>query len=323
MNVKRIAALFILLLVWVSSASGFFGSQLKTASGDFFSEIPDCVGFDAPGAHSLCRENGCYVYETASDVRKGPNVYTYVVQNPWTKFDPLGLWETNSYWGDVGQVFKGYGNAAVNTAKGMGHVVAHPIQTAQGVGQAVSHPLQTFNAIKADVRTKLQTNAGTGEIFGDVLIGVASGGALKAASKTGTFAKIAEKLNVRNKAAVTSNVVDSAADLSKSQSILLNNEYGKLMGSYDANNLSLKVNSIESGLTGENYGTKLYQQAIDSASGDVKVVEGLAGGTNQSVINATGDITKTPRAKSLTQLGFDKHTYDPETKIMKAEITEQ
>jgi hypothetical protein len=24
-------------------------------------------------------------------VRKGPNVYTYVVQNPWTKFDPLGL----------------------------------------------------------------------------------------------------------------------------------------------------------------------------------------------------------------------------------------
>ena len=68
------------------------GDTLEKRVGDFFSQSGDCVGFDQPGAHSLCWENGCYTYETASDVRKGPNVYTYVVQNPWTKFDPLGLY---------------------------------------------------------------------------------------------------------------------------------------------------------------------------------------------------------------------------------------
>ncbi|GEM_PF-2480462 len=161
-------------------------------------------------------ETGMFFQRDPLGFVDGPNVYTYVVQNPWTKFDPLGLWETGSYWGDVGQVFKGYGNAAVNTAKGIGHVVSHPIQTAQGVGHAVTHPKQTFNALKADVGTKLQSNAGSGEIVGDVLIGIATGGALKAASKTGTVAKVAEKLNVRNKtASATTNVSESAADTAK------------------------------------------------------------------------------------------------------------
>jgi len=42
------------------------------------------------------------VYDLASDVRKGPNVYTYVVQNPWTMFDPLGLYYDSEQFDDDG-----------------------------------------------------------------------------------------------------------------------------------------------------------------------------------------------------------------------------
>jgi|GEM_PF-6713184 len=66
---------------------------LKTASGDFFEEEPESVGGSWPQSQQPRRENGDSVYDTASDVRNGPNVYTYVTQNPWTKFDPLGLFE--------------------------------------------------------------------------------------------------------------------------------------------------------------------------------------------------------------------------------------
>lgn len=142
-------------------------------------------------------ETGVFLTRDPLGFVDGPNLYTYVSQNPWSKFDPLGLWETGSYFGDVGQVFVGYKNAAVNTVTGVGTIVAHPIQTAKGVGNAALHPVQTFNAIKEDVGTKLQTNAGQGEILGDILIGVATGGAIKATSKTGTVAKLAENVDVR------------------------------------------------------------------------------------------------------------------------------
>ena len=79
MSFKRIAASIFLLLAWVSSASGFFGSQLKTASGDFFSEASDCAGVYGSQSQYPCRENGCYLYDIAS----GSTVWTY--------FDPLGL----------------------------------------------------------------------------------------------------------------------------------------------------------------------------------------------------------------------------------------
>jgi hypothetical protein len=42
---------------------------------------------------------GCeaWSYELASDVCVGPNLYTYVRQNPWTSFDPEGLWSWGSF----------------------------------------------------------------------------------------------------------------------------------------------------------------------------------------------------------------------------------
>ncbi|MBC2600998.1 hypothetical protein [Puniceicoccus vermicola] len=72
-------------------ASEWGGWGLKTASGDFFGETPEYAGHDWPQTQQPRRENGDRSYDTASDVRNGPNVYTYVVQNPWTFFDPHGL----------------------------------------------------------------------------------------------------------------------------------------------------------------------------------------------------------------------------------------
>jgi len=104
-------------------------------------------------------------------------------------------WETGSYLGDVGQMFVGYGRAGKNVVTGLWSMVSSPIQTAKGLGQAVMNPIDTYNAIIGDYSTKLQSNAGVGEIVGDVLIGIASGGVLKAADKAGYIAKISGKFN--------------------------------------------------------------------------------------------------------------------------------
>ena len=47
MGFKRIAAYFLLLFLWVSSASGFFGSALKDASEQFFPDDCQCLEIEA------------------------------------------------------------------------------------------------------------------------------------------------------------------------------------------------------------------------------------------------------------------------------------
>jgi hypothetical protein len=105
-------------------------------------------------------------------------------------FDLLGC---EGYWHDVGQVFRGYGDAAVGTAKGIGFVACHPIQAVQGIGTAVVHYEDTYNAIKDEVIEKSGTCRGQGELLGTVLITVAtSGGAGAGAKATGMAGKIAQ-----------------------------------------------------------------------------------------------------------------------------------
>ena len=89
---------------------------------------------------------------------------------------------------------RGYGDAFVGTAKGVAFVARHPLQTLQGIGTAVIHPIQTGQAIINDITEKSGTLRGQGSLVGDVLIGVATGGAVKAVSKTATVAKITSKL---------------------------------------------------------------------------------------------------------------------------------
>lgn len=166
------------------------------------------VTLDAGNRVGVCGPNpNVYTYEfdplalgSPRETTTGP--YDFAPGRlPWTKFDPLGLWETGSYLGDVGQMWVGYGNAVKNTAVGLGTMVAHPVQTAKGVGQAVAHPVQTGKAIMADYAEKSQSLAGQGEILGDVLVGVATGGALKAANKVEDVASLANTARKAEKAA--------------------------------------------------------------------------------------------------------------------------
>ena len=74
-------------------------------------------------------------------------------------------------------------------------MIAHPINTAKGIGNAVLHPIDTGKAIYTDIKTKLNTSEGQGQIVGDILAGVATGGIVKAVSKTATVAKLVNKLS--------------------------------------------------------------------------------------------------------------------------------
>jgi RHS repeat-associated protein len=135
------------------------------------------------------------------------NLNRYSTNSPANSVDPDGLKEVG-YWEGVGEVFVGYWGAAVGTAKGAYFVFRHPIQTAQGVGTALRHPIVTAQAICDDVREKSGTLRGQGEIVGDVFIGVATGGALKAVSKSATVAKATQKLeSVAEKSALVARIL--------------------------------------------------------------------------------------------------------------------
>jgi len=105
-------------------------------------------------------------------------------------FDPLGLSEKRGYWGEVGQVFVGYKNAVVNTGKGIYTVVRHPIQTVKGLAKAASNPIDTAKTIAADYSEKMKSSAGMGEVLGEALLGIATGGTLKGLDKAGDVSSL-------------------------------------------------------------------------------------------------------------------------------------
>lgn len=122
----------------------------------------------------------------------GLNWYAYANNSPLMYVDPSGLSAWSNYWGEVGQVFLGYGDAAVGTAQGIATAAAHPIQTAQGVASAVAHPIQTYNAISSSVDELSQTSRGQGRMVGEFLLAVASGGAAKATSVAGRSSRLTQ-----------------------------------------------------------------------------------------------------------------------------------
>lgn len=109
----------------------------------------------------------------------------------WDTF--LETWSWSEYFAGVGSVFTGYGNAATGTVSGIWQMVRHPIQTGKALFHAVVNWRQTLSMIKDDVVNKSGTLEGQGELFGDLLIGLVTGGALKAASKSGKVARLLDK----------------------------------------------------------------------------------------------------------------------------------
>jgi hypothetical protein len=70
-----------------------------------------------------------------------------------------------------------------------------PIDTATNIGKAVMSPVKTAKAIACQYSEKWESGTrGKGEIIGEALLGIATGGATKAVAESGTVAKIIDKV---------------------------------------------------------------------------------------------------------------------------------
>ncbi len=86
-------------------------------------------------------ETGTFISRDPLGLVDGPNVYCYVRQNPWTMWDPEGLWGIGDSNGPVLDYLWDLGGGVVDggieAVEGMGHAVAHPINTATAVKDGV------------------------------------------------------------------------------------------------------------------------------------------------------------------------------------------
>jgi RHS repeat-associated protein len=84
-------------VTWQASYEAFgkrtqeFGTNNDRQRGNTKEEDP--TGLLNEGMRYRCLETGVFITRDPLGVTAGPNFYTYVSQNPWTKFDPHGLAE--------------------------------------------------------------------------------------------------------------------------------------------------------------------------------------------------------------------------------------
>jgi hypothetical protein len=102
-----------------------------------------------------------------------------------------------------GNFLKGVFQSAWGTIKGVGQIIAHPINTIQGIVHVVVHPIQTFNALKKVVtQTYHEFKNGNGntkaEILGNALGDVAQlfigTGEVKAVEESADIGKVVQKV---------------------------------------------------------------------------------------------------------------------------------
>jgi RHS repeat-associated protein len=85
-------------------------------------------------------EEGRFLNRDPIGYEGGANLYAYTEGNPTNDVDPDGTKSTGSYWGDVGEVFKGYGDFALDTINPFtyynGAKALYSVGRQQGVGAA-------------------------------------------------------------------------------------------------------------------------------------------------------------------------------------------
>ncbi len=131
---------------------------------------------------------------------------------------------------EVGQVFVGYGDAAVDVASGAYHVVRHPINTVCGVAHVVAHPVQTWDAATTAIGETWESgNRGKGRVVGNIIAAVAPtavakagtaaevGNAVSKAEELASASRIAEVANIETKASAASEVATSARNIAKTE----------------------------------------------------------------------------------------------------------
>jgi RHS repeat-associated protein len=108
-----------------------------------------------------------------------------------------------SFWSVTGSFFKGVGQSLWGTVKGVGQMIAHPVQTVTGIVHAVTHPVETAKAIgnavvetyKAFKDGDANTRANIlGKLVGEVGQTLVGGTAVKVVTKLAKEAKIVSKI---------------------------------------------------------------------------------------------------------------------------------
>ena len=178
----------------------------------------------------------------------GANVYAYGNLNPVVFVDPLGLcgrvWETGSYLGDVGEVFKGYGDSIAGIAQGMWQLASHPIQSVQGIGHAAINPGQTWRAISADYADRASSYRGRGSIVGEALTTLATLGAGAAANGGARAGQVARVVNAID-AVLPDEYADDLARLSAAETTLYRAVGPAELADIHANNVLRNLGSAE------------------------------------------------------------------------------
>jgi RHS repeat-associated protein len=123
-------------------------------------------------------ETGTFISRDPLGLVDGPNVYCYVRQNPWTHWDPEGLWGIGDSNGPVLDYLWDLGGGVVDggieAVEGMGHAVAHPINTAAAVKDGVLAVKDGIGELSSALDAGHVTWGEIGTAYGDGLTEVAS-----------------------------------------------------------------------------------------------------------------------------------------------------
>jgi len=142
------------------------------------SKEEDPTGLLNEGFRYRDMETGTFISRDPLGLVDGPNVYCYVRQNPWTMWDPEGLWGIGDSNGPVLDYLWDLGGGVVDggieAVEGMGHAVAHPINTAAAVKDGVLAVKDGIGELSSALDGGHVTWGEIGTAYGDGLTEVAS-----------------------------------------------------------------------------------------------------------------------------------------------------
>jgi len=176
-----------------------FGQQVATVGTTLDrqksnSKDTDPTGLVVEGFRYRDLETGMFINRDPAGFIDGPNLYTYVQQNPWTKFDPEGLWSTSQFLGDVGhQLYAnvgglgtGFYNAVSPIGTGLADIATHsPSENlaalgrgANQLGSEISSSVQALSqkgALGTAVNKEMDSFAKSDGSYGRLIGGAAAG----------------------------------------------------------------------------------------------------------------------------------------------------
>jgi RHS repeat-associated protein len=267
----------------------------------------------------------------------GPNVYTYVRQNPWTAFDPLGLsetwpwqWGSTGFWGktltvvsapvhaifdvtavSLGEPIAEFGGALVdtqNSALEAGNRTANLDATRDDFEQQVADVKAAKLRAAANAATALENGA---QLPNTTLTGPATSSSSRLAVRPTPFSNASKGITGRiNALAKTFEVEQLPNGATKIFDSGTNSSITARM--VTENTLEVVNVEVKKSVQGTKYGQALYRRMLETFP-DATRVRGIPAKDNASALaKSGGDIAETPRAKILTREGFQSHRMEGE-----------